>query len=105
RHLTSATGRGRELVVTEREAYRFATELVVVDLDRFDALLIQALGAPTRAARASLERALRLAGGDVLEDEPYGPWAIDPRAAYQDRLLVAHLPAGAAALAETRNPV
>ena len=100
RHLTSAIGRGRELVVTEREAYRFATELVVVDLDCFDALLIQALGAPTRAARAALERALRLARGDVLEDEPYGTWALDLRASYQDRVLVAHLQAAEAALAE-----
>jgi DNA-binding SARP family transcriptional activator len=100
RHLTSATGCGRELVVTEREAYRFATELVVVDLDCFDALLIQALGAPTRAARAALERALRLARGDVLEDEPYGAWAVDLRATYQDRVLVAHLQASEAALAE-----
>ncbi len=102
RHLTSAIGRdrGRELVVTEREAYRFATELVVVDLDCFDALLIQALGAPTRAARASLERALRLARGDVLEDEPYGTWAVELRATYQDRVLVAHLQAAEAALAE-----
>ena len=100
RHLTSATGRGRELVVTEREAYRFATELVVVDLDCFDALLIQALGAPTRAARAALERALRLARGDVLEDEPYGTWAVELRASYQDRVLVAHLQAAEAALAE-----
>jgi DNA-binding SARP family transcriptional activator len=100
RHLTSATGRGRELVVTEREAYRFATELAVVDLDCFDALLIQALGAPTRTARASLERALRLARGDVLEDEPYGTWAVELRATYQDRVLVAHLQAAEAALAE-----
>ena len=100
RHLTSATGRGRELVVTEREAYRFATELAVIDLDCFDALLIQALGAPTRAARASLERALRLARGDVLEDEPYGTWAVDLRATYEDRVLVAHLQAAEAALAE-----
>ena len=104
RHLTSATGRGRELVVTEREAYRFATELAVVDLDCFDALLIQALGAPTRAARASLERALRLARGDVLEDEPYGTWALDLRATYEDRVLVAHLQAAEAALAELDHP-
>jgi DNA-binding SARP family transcriptional activator len=104
RHLTSATGRGRELVVTEREAYRFATELVVVDLDCFDALLIQALGAPTRAARAALERALRLARGDVLEDEPYGTWAVELRASYQDRVLVAHLQAAEAALAELDHP-
>lgn len=104
RHLMSATTLGRELIVTEREAYRFATELAVVDLDCFDALLIQALGAPTRAARASLERALRLARGEVLEDEPYGAWAVELRASYEDRVLVAHLQAAEAALAELDYP-
>src|SRR5215471_20334118 len=38
RHLTPDRERARALVVTENEAYRFATELVALDLDRFDEL-------------------------------------------------------------------
>ena len=36
RHLVSDRDRARELVVTEQEAYRFGTDLVELDLDRFD---------------------------------------------------------------------
>ena len=54
RQLTSDRRRARELVVTEQEAYRFATELVVFDLDRFDELLERSARQPTRLARASL---------------------------------------------------
>jgi DNA-binding SARP family transcriptional activator len=100
RHLTADRGRARELVVTETEAYRFASELVVLDLDRFDELVESSAGQPTRAARASLEQALALVRGDVLEDEPYSAWAVDLRGSYQGRVLGAHLEAADAALAE-----
>jgi SARP family transcriptional regulator, regulator of embCAB operon len=39
RHLATDAGRGRELIVTEPEAYRFATDLIALDLDCFDHLL------------------------------------------------------------------
>ena len=61
------------------EAYRFATELVALDLDCFDKLLERSSREPTRGARASLEQALGLVRGDVLEDEPYATWALDVR--------------------------
>src|ERR1700758_4786151 len=57
RKLAPERGRGRELVVTEREAYRFATDLVDLDLDRFDELLERSGSEPTFASRRSLERA------------------------------------------------
>src|SRR5258706_7144944 len=44
RHLTPDRERARELVVTEAEAYRFATGLVDFDLDRFDGLVERSSG-------------------------------------------------------------
>lgn len=88
------------LVVTEVAAYRFATELVDLDVDRFDALVERAAGEPAPVARQLLERALELAGGEVLEDEPYAEWAEDLRRTYRARLLEARLDAADAALAE-----
>ena len=100
RHLTPDRERARELVVTESEAYRFATELVSLDLDRFDELLERSAHEPTDQARASLEQALALVRGEVLEDEPYATWALDVRGSYQGRVLGARLDAADAALAE-----
>jgi len=100
RRLTPDRERARALVVTETEAYRFATELVSLDLDRFDELLERSAREPTRLARASLEQALGLVRGDVLEDEPYATWALDLRGSYRGRVLGAHLEAADAALAE-----
>src|SRR5207247_11242523 len=89
-----------ELVVTEPEAYRFATDLVELDLDRFDQLLERSASEPTHVARRSLERALALVRGDVLEDEPYAVWAQELRGTYQGRVLGARLEAADAALAD-----
>ncbi len=100
RHLTPDRERARRLVVTEPEAYRFAPELVSLDLDRFDALLQNSAHEPTGVARASLETALGLVRGEILEDEPYATWALDLRDTYQGRILGAHLDAADAALAE-----
>jgi DNA-binding SARP family transcriptional activator len=100
RHLTPDRDRARGLVVTENEAYRFATELVSFDLDRFDELLERSGREPTDRARVSLEQALGLVRGEVLEDEPYAAWALDVRGSYQGRVLGARLDAADAALAQ-----
>jgi DNA-binding SARP family transcriptional activator len=100
RRLVDDRDRARQLVVTEAEAYRFATEAVDFDLDRFDELLERSAREPTRIARQSLERALSFVRGDVLEDEPYALWAQDIRGSYQGRVLGARLDAADAALAE-----
>ena len=100
RQLTSNRERARALIVTEPEAYRVATDLIDLDLDRFDALLERSAREPTRLARASLEQALDLVRGEVLEDEPYATWALDLRGSYQGRLLGVRLDAAEAALAE-----
>ena len=100
RRLASDRDRARELVITEAEAYRFDTDLVELDLDSFDQLLERSAHEPTRAARRSLERALALVRGDVLEDEPYSLWAQELRGTYRGRVLGAHLEAADAALSE-----
>jgi DNA-binding SARP family transcriptional activator len=100
RHLTHDRARARALVVTEAEAYRFATGLVDFDLDRFDGLVERSAGEPTRVGRRSLQQALALVRGELLEDEPYSVWAQDLRGTYQGRVLGAHLDAADAALAE-----
>ena len=100
RNLASSAAVARQLVVTEPEAYRFATERIVFDLDRFDALLEQSAQEPTRAARASLEQALDLVRGEPFEDEPYATWVTDLRGSYQGRILGARLDAADLALAE-----
>ena len=99
RHLVHDRQRARELVVTEAEAYRFATGFVDFDLDRFDELVERSAGEPTGVARRSLEQALALVRGELLEDEPYALWAQDLRGTYQGRVLGAHLDAADAALA------
>jgi DNA-binding SARP family transcriptional activator len=100
RHLVSDRDRARELVVTEQEAYRFGVDLIELDLDRFDELVERSSREPTRQARRSLEQALALVRGEVLEDEPYAPWAQDLRGSYHGRVLGAQLEAADAALAE-----
>src|SRR5712691_5120529 len=100
RHLASDRERARQLVITEAEAYRFATDLVELDLDRFDELLERSAHEPTRFARRSLEQALALVRGEVFEDEPYADWAQELRSTYVGRVLGAHLEAADAALAE-----
>jgi DNA-binding SARP family transcriptional activator len=100
RRLAADGERARKLVITEPEAYRFATDLVDLDLDRFDELLERSAHEPTRLARRSLEQALALVRGEVFEDEPYADWAQGLRSTYQGRVLGAYLEAADAALAE-----
>ena len=100
RHLVPDRERARELVVTEPEAYRLATDCLDLDLDRFDELVERSSREPTHRARRSLEEALSLVRGEVLEDEPYATWAQDLRRTYQGRVLGARLEAADAALAE-----
>ena len=99
RHLCADPGCARELVVTERGAYRFAVEHAEIDLDRFDRLLDRAGRVPTEAARRCLAEALSLGVQEVLEDEPYANWAQELRGTYLGRVIGANLEAAEAALA------
>ena len=100
RRLVADRDRARALVVTELEAYRFATDRVDLDLDRFDELVERSATEPTHEARRLLEQALAFVRGEVLEDEPHATWAQDLRATYRGRVLGARLEAANAALAE-----
>jgi PAS domain S-box-containing protein len=100
RSLTQAGVDAFDYLRTEREAYRFATEGAELDLDSFDALVAAAAAADTDIARDLLEEALSLVRGDVLEDEPYSPWAEALRGTYRARTLGAYLDAADAALAQ-----
>jgi DNA-binding SARP family transcriptional activator len=91
---------GHELVVTEPEAYRFATERASVDVDRFDTLVQRASRVGGTTARRHLDDALALVRGDLLEDEPYAEWVQAAREQYRGRVLQARLDAARAALAE-----
>jgi DNA-binding SARP family transcriptional activator len=92
--------RGRELIVTEHEAYRFAIAQAEIDLDRFDELLEQAERRDGPAARDALEEAIGLARGDLLEDEPYAEWAEEARRRYRERLVQALVRAAKTALVD-----
>ena len=100
RTLVADRDTARQLVVTEPSAYRFASELVDLDLDVFDRLLARAVHEPQWVARYTIENALCLARGEVLEDEPYAPWAEELRETYRGRTLDAHLDVADIALAE-----
>jgi DNA-binding SARP family transcriptional activator len=99
RHLCADAKLARELVVTERAAYRFGVQHATIDLDHFDDLLERAGRATTDAARRCLIEALSLATGEVLEDEPYADWAQELRGTYRGRVIGANLEAANAALA------
>jgi DNA-binding SARP family transcriptional activator len=98
RHLCADTRCARELIVTERGAYRFAVERASIDLDRFDQLLARAGRAATEPGRRCLIDALSLATAEVLEDEPYADWVEELRGTYRGRVIGTNLEAADAAL-------
>jgi DNA-binding SARP family transcriptional activator len=99
RHLCADPARARELVITDRGAYRFAVQHADIDIDRFDRLLDRAGRLPTETARRCLAEALSLATEEVLPDEPYADWALELRGLYRGRVIGANLEAADAALA------
>jgi DNA-binding SARP family transcriptional activator len=98
RHLCADPRCARNLIVTERGAYRFAVEDASIDIDRFDRLLARAGRAATDAARRCLIDALSLATAEVLEDEPYADWAEELRGTYRGRVIGVNLEAADVAL-------
>lgn len=88
-----ATDGQRTPIVTERGAYRLDWSAFDLDLDRFDEFTREAPGTERRARRASLERAIDLAVGQVLEDEPYSGWALELRERYCRLLTLARIEA------------
>lgn len=80
----------RRLLQTSPGAYQLDAALLDVDLDRFDELLERAEASPRRERIELRRRALGLATGEVLEDEPYAPWAQRERDLYRSRVVRAH---------------
>ena len=97
RRLDPSAARGTSLVVTDHGGYRFDASRAWVDLTEFDALYDAAIASSDRPA---MERALQLATGDLLEDEPYSDWAQGARRDNHQQRLRLHVAAGELALAE-----
>jgi DNA-binding SARP family transcriptional activator len=87
-------------IVTEPGAYRFDVRKARIDLDRFDQLIDLARKERGRVSRRCLEEAITLVRGELIEDEPYAPWAEEQRHHYHERFLQALLDASEAALAD-----
>jgi DNA-binding SARP family transcriptional activator len=77
-----APGRTSASIVSVRGGYALDPTQVTVDADEFAAAAgaaLARLAAGDAEARAALEAALALYGGDFLADEPYAEWAQDER--------------------------
>ena len=94
RTLDPRAGARGSAVVTEHGGYRIGPEGLEVDLDVFDRLVAEAGGAEPEVALGRLQQALELVRGEVLEDEPYAPWAQQVRDTYHDRHVQALVDAG-----------
>jgi len=85
--LRARLGAASWLVATVTGGYRAELGGVWVDIDAFDSLVRDAAGAPAGERREKLEAALAIAAGEVLEDEPFGEWAMELRRMYAERRL------------------
>jgi SARP family transcriptional regulator, regulator of embCAB operon len=90
RHLAAPDG-AEPVIATTPGAYRLAIERVVIDLARFDALVLSAAAVDPARARRSLRAALALVRGEAFEDEPYAEWAVGVRETYRLKVSDARL--------------
>ena len=81
----------RTVLVTGSNSYRINLGNVDLDLDRFDALVLEAEQSCPQERRRLLTQALALVRGDLLEDSPYAAWAEDDRFQYRERVARCHL--------------
>ena len=86
------------VVLTERGGYRLDMASTTVDLDDFDLLVRSAGDLPPVAALSTFSKALALVRGQVLEDEPYSPWAEQVRTVYTHKHVQALVDVGRLAL-------
>ena len=86
------------LILTVTGGYQLDPGRVEIDLDEFDELVEGAARQSPAEAIDLLERALVLAAGEVLEDEPYAEWTLETKDEYQDRVQRALLDAARLAL-------
>lgn len=88
RQLQLGSGRS-SLLATTPGGYRLGPEGVNVDIADFRRLTRAALTARPGPAVATIEKAIGLASGDLLADEPYADWAVRARGCFQRDLLTA----------------
>jgi DNA-binding SARP family transcriptional activator len=100
RNLQPDARMGASAIITEPGAYRFDVAQATIDLDRFDHLVDRARREASRVARRTLEEAITIVRGELLEDEPYASWAEDHRHHYHERYLQVLNDAAEAALGE-----
>ena len=85
--LRRALGDGR--IITRGRGYELAVAPGEIDVDRFDALVRAASGAPAKEAAARLREALALFRGRPLADLSLEPWAQVEIARLEERQLAA----------------
>ena len=85
--LRRALGDGR--IITRGRGYELAVAPGEIDVDRFDALVRAASGAPAKEAAARLREALALFRGRPLADLSLEPWAQVEIAGLEERRLAA----------------
>lgn len=100
RRIEANKGRSASVLVTEPGAYRLETDLVEIDVDRFDELVHRASQNEDQVARRLLEQALILVRGEILEDEPYAEWVEPLRNQYRQAVTQTLLEAADLALSE-----
>ena len=82
------------LIMTKPGGLQLDEARTTLDLDDFDRLVTRAAGLQPVAALASLNAALALVRGQVLEDEPYSLWAEQLRSTYIQRQVQVLIEAG-----------
>ena len=99
RHTLQPGVRARDsVVITEPGGYRLDETRTTLDLAEFDRLVRAAGGLPPVEALNSLQAALSLVRGQVLEDEPDSDWADALRSAYRHKQVGVLIDAGRLAL-------
>ncbi len=82
------------VVMTERGGYRLDDGQTTLDIEEFDQLVGLAAGRQPVAALCTLNAALALVRGPVLEDEPFADWAEQLRCTYGQKHVQVLIDAG-----------
>ena len=82
------------VVMTERGGYRLDDAQTTLDIEEFDQLVGVAAGLQPVAALETLNAALTLVRGPVLEDEPFSDWAEQLRFTYGQKHVQVLIDAG-----------
>ena len=86
------------VVMTERGGYRLDDSQTTLDIEEFDQLVGAAAGLQPVAALETLNAAIALVRGPILEDEPYSDWAGQLRSTYGQKYVQVLIDAGRLAL-------